>query len=87
MDDFIECPTLTLKNPLLVQPHNQEPPRFGDQVSPYYLHDKQLTLFAYSSTSYCDPQLNLNCQAMDTDGDDDNENDPDVIHFQSVNNH
>ena len=39
MDDFIECPTLTLKYPLLIRPHNQEPPRFGDQVSPYYLHD------------------------------------------------
>ena len=87
MDDFIECPTLTLKNPLLVQPRNQEPPRFGDQVSPYYLHDKQLKLFAYSSTSYRNPRLNLNCQAMDTDSDDDNKNDPDIIHFQSVNNH
>ena len=80
-DDYIECPSLSLRDALLVQPLNQEPPQFGDQVSPYELHDKQLTLFAYSSTSYHDPRLNLNCQAMDTDSDDDNENDPDVIHF------
>ena len=44
-------------------------------------------MFAYSYTSYCDPQLNLNCQTVDTDSDDENENDPDVIHFRSVNNH
>ena len=87
MDDFIDCPTLTLKYPLLVQPRNQEPPRFGDQLSPYYLHDQELTLLAYSFTSYRDPRLNLNRCDMQIDSDDYNENDPDVIHFQSVNNH
>ena len=78
---------MTLKYPLLVRPRNQEPSRFGDQLSPYYLHDKELTLFAYSSTSYCAPRLNLNCQDMEIDSDDNNKNDPDVIHFQSVNSH
>ena len=73
MDDLIECPTLTLKYPLLVQPRNQEPSRFADQLSPYYLHDKELTLFAYSSTSYRDPRLNLNRQDMQIDSDNDNE--------------
>ena len=87
VDDIIECPHLTLKYPLLVRPRNQEPSRFGDQLSPYYLHDKELTLFAYSSTSYRDPWLNLNRQDMQMDSNDDNKNDPDVIHFQSVNNH
>ena len=87
VDNVIECPHLTLKYPLIVRPRNQEPSRFGDQLSPYYLHNKELTLFAHSSTSYCDPRLNLNRRDMQIDSDNDNENDPDVIYFQSVNNH
>ena len=72
---------------MLVQPINQEPPQFSDQVSPYELHNKQLTLFAYSSTSYRDPQLHIRHQKVDDDSDNNDDGDPDIIYFQSVNNH